>query len=87
MQAAPQACTKATRLRGLIVGGETPTSVHAKPLSSLTMAELGARYLEEYAILHKKPSGIAQDRCNLANRVQALLSKMFALTWSKELAP
>ena len=40
------------------------------------MAELGQRYLDEYAIPHKKPSGIAQDRRNLQNHVVPLMGKL-----------
>lgn len=40
------------------------------------MAELGQRYLDEYAIPHKKPSGLAQDRRNLQNHVVPLIGKL-----------
>jgi hypothetical protein len=38
-----------------------------------TVAELGARYLEEYAHPHKKPSACSQDRRNLQNHVIPLI--------------
>ena len=40
------------------------------------MAELGQRYLDEYAVPHKKPSGIAQDRRNLRNHIVPLMGKL-----------
>jgi hypothetical protein len=73
---AEQARLEALRLRGLIAAGETPSAVHQKPASSLTVADLEERYLEEYAVPHKKPSGIAQDRRNLANHIVPLIGKL-----------
>jgi hypothetical protein len=40
------------------------------------VAELGQRYLDEYAVPHKKPSGIAQDRRNLQNHVVPLIGNL-----------
>lgn len=64
-----QARMEAQRLRGLVAAGETPVVGRVKQTVEMTIAELGRRYLEEYAIPHKKPSGVAQDRRNLDNHV------------------
>ncbi|MGA8909167.1 MAG: site-specific integrase [Acidobacteriaceae bacterium] len=73
---AEQARLEAQRLRGLIATSETPTGMGAKQAEVITVAELGQRYLDEYAIPHKKPSGIAQDRRNLQNHVVPLMGKL-----------
>lgn len=73
---AEQARLEAQRLRGLIATGETPTGKGAKLPEQVTVAELGQRYLDEYAIPHKKPSGIAQDRRNLENHIVPLIGKL-----------
>lgn len=41
-----------------------------------TVADLATRYLEEYAVQHKKPSSIASDRSNIDNHVLPLLGRM-----------
>jgi len=71
-----QARLEAQRLRGLVAAGETPSAAGAKRSGDITVAELGQRYLDEYAIPHKKPSGIAQDRRNLQNHVVPLIGKL-----------
>ncbi|MDE2580565.1 MAG: site-specific integrase [Rhodospirillales bacterium] len=73
---AEQARVEALRLRGLIATGETPTGKVTQRTEVITVAELGQRYLDEYAIRHKKPSGIAQDRRNLQNHVVPLMGKL-----------
>jgi hypothetical protein len=73
---AEQARLEAQRLRGLVAGGGTPSSTREKRSESTSVAELGRRYLDEYAIPHKKPSGIAQDRRNLENHVIPLIGKL-----------
>ena len=73
---AEQARLEAQRLRGLIATGETPTGKGAKLPEQVTVAELGQRYLDEYAIPHKKPSGIAQDQRNLENHIVPLIGKL-----------
>ena len=73
---AEQARLEAQRLRGLVATGGAPTGMGAKRSEVITVAELGQRYLEDYAIPHKKPSGIAQDRRNLQNHVVPLMGKL-----------
>ena len=73
---AEQARVEALRLRGLIATGETPTGKAAQQAEVITVAELGQRYLDDYAIPHKKPSGIAQDRRNLQNHIVPLMGKL-----------
>lgn len=71
-----QARIEAQRLRGLVAAGEMPKRAGAKRSEDVTVAELGQRYLDEYATAHKKPSGIAQDRRNLDNHIVPLIGKM-----------
>jgi len=73
---AEQARLEALRLRGLIATGETPTGKATQQAEVITVADLGQRYLDEYAIPHKKPSGVAQDRRNLQNHVVPLMGKL-----------
>jgi hypothetical protein len=68
-----QARNEARRLRGLIASGENPILARQRDRSVPTVAELGARYLEEYAHPHKKPSACSQDRRNLQNHVIPLI--------------
>ena len=73
---AEQARLEAQRLRGLIAAGEKPQATGAKRSHEVTVAELGQRYLDEYALPHKKPSGVAQDLRNLQNHVVPLIGQM-----------
>lgn len=73
---AEQARLEALRLRGLVAAGENPASTRAIQRTTPTVAELGKRYLEEYATQHKKPSAIAQDRRNLNNHIIPLIGKI-----------
>lgn len=73
---AEQARNEARRLRGLIASGENPALERSRDRSMPTVAELGQRYLEEYARLHKKPSGLAQDRRNLDNHIIPLIGSL-----------
>ncbi len=73
---AEQARLEAQRLRGLIATGETPRGAGAKRSDEVTVAEIGQRYLDEYATPHKKPSGVAQDRRNLQNHVVPLIGQL-----------
>ncbi|MEO9190318.1 MAG: site-specific integrase [Acetobacteraceae bacterium] len=71
-----QARIEAQRLRGLIAAGEHPSAAWVTRVGGTTIAELGQRYLDEYATPHKKPSGIAQDRRNLQNHVAPLIGTL-----------
>ncbi len=73
---AEQARNEARRLRGLIASGENPAAERLRDRSMPTVAELGQRYLEEYARPHKKPSGLAQDRRNLDNHIIPLIGSL-----------
>jgi integrase len=64
---------ESVRLRGQLAAGDAPTPGRRRANGDLTIAELGTRYLDEYATQHKKPSGVAQDRRNLHNHVNPLL--------------
>lgn len=70
-----QARVEAIRLRGVVASGENPASARTRDRSTSTVAELGERYMSEYAGAHKKPSAIAQDRRNLANHIVPLIGK------------
>ena len=75
---AEQARNEARRLRGLIASGENPALARSHERSIPTIAELGKRYLEEYARPHKKPSALAQDQRNLQNHVVPLIGSLKA---------
>lgn len=73
---AEQARNEARRLRGLIASGENPALARSHERSIPTVAELGARYLNEYARPHKKPSAFAQDQRNLQNHIIPLIGSL-----------
>jgi len=75
---AEQAKNEARRLRGVIASGENPALLRSRERSIPTVAELGARYLEEYARPHKKPSAFAQDLRNLQNHIIPLIGTLQA---------
>ena len=75
---AEQAKNEARRLRGVIASGENPALSRSRERSIPTVAELGARYLEEYARPHKKPSAFAQDLRNLQNHIVPLIGTLRA---------
>ena len=57
-----QARLEAVRLRGIVAAGENPATARMPERSASTIADLGERYMTEYAEEYKKPSAIAQDR-------------------------
>ena len=73
---AEQARPEAYRLRGIIAAGENPALTHSREGSASSVADLGERYMTEYAEEHKKPSAIAQDRRNLDNHILPLIGKL-----------
>jgi integrase len=73
---AEQARNEARRLRGLIASGGNPALERSRDRALPTVADLGERYIEEYARPHKKPSGLAQDRRNLDNHVNPLIGSL-----------
>ena len=73
---AEQARLEARRLRGIIASGESPATGRTRDCSVATMAELGERYMTEYATAHKKPASIAQDRRNLDNHISPVIGKL-----------
>jgi hypothetical protein len=75
---AEQAKNEARRLRGVIASGENPALLRSRERSIPTVAELGARYLEEYARPYKKPSAFAQDVRNLQNHIVPLIGTLRA---------
>lgn len=75
---AEQARNEARRLRGLIASGENPALARSHERSIPTVAELGARYLEDYARPHKKASAFAQDQRNLQNHIIPLMGSLKA---------
>ena len=104
---------KALRLRGRILDGHEPLEEREQERGEPTVGELATQYLERYALAHKRPSSVRNDRQMIegiirprigslriraigkrdieslhatlkatpyrANRVLALLSKMFAI--------
>ena len=72
---AEQARLEALRLRGIVAAGENPAA-GTRERSASTIADLGERYMIEYAKEHKKPSAVAQDRRNLDNHILPLIGKL-----------
>jgi hypothetical protein len=81
---AEQARNEARRLRGVVAAGENPAVTRSHERSAPTIAELGRRYLDEYAQPHKKPSGLAQDRRNLENHIVPLIGSLKVSEISRE---
>ena len=73
---AEQARLEALRLRGIVAAGENPATARTRERSVSTIADLGERYMIEYAKEHKKPSAVAQDRRNLDNHILPLIGKL-----------
>ena len=64
--------------RGILVaaaGGEDPAAARAEKQPSLTVADLGQRYLDEHARPKKKPSSVKADLCNLKNHILPALGQ------------
>jgi integrase len=72
---AEQARLEALRLRGIVAAGENPATARTRERSASTIADLGERYMIEYAKEHKKPSAVAQDRRNLDNHILPLIGR------------
>jgi integrase len=73
---AEQARNEARRLRGLIAAGQNPSQIRSQERTAPIIAALGERYLDEYAKLHKKPAGLAQDKRNLDNHIIPLIGRL-----------
>jgi integrase len=73
---AEQARNEARRLRGVIASGGNPALDRSRDRVVPTVADLGERYIEEYARPHKKASGLAQDRRNLDNHIKPLIGSI-----------
>jgi integrase len=68
-----QARAKAIKLRGTIANGKDPARARDEHDEAPTVDALADRYLAEYAVAHKKPRSIAEDRRNLALHVRPVL--------------
>jgi integrase len=111
----------ARKMLGRVAGGEDPAQDRADAKAEPTFADLAALYLERWAMVHKAPKSVVEDRKMLdsdilplwkhhklsaigrrdvialldaivargagvkANRVRALLSKVFAFALAREL--
>lgn len=60
---------QATALLAAARRGEDPAHERKQGRVAPTVAELGARFLQEHARPHKKPSSVAMDESNLANHL------------------
>lgn len=63
-------------MRGIIAAGDYPAANRTRERFASTIADLGERYMLEYAEEHKKPSAFAQDRRNLDNHILPLIGKL-----------
>jgi len=73
---AEQARLEALRLRGIVAAGENSVTARTREQSASTIADLGERYMIEYARENKKPSAVAQDQRNLDNHILPLIGKL-----------
>jgi hypothetical protein len=73
---AEQARLEALCLRGIVAADENTVASSTNEQSAATVADLGKRYMIEYAKEYKKPSAVAQDRGNLNNHIMPLIEKL-----------
>ena len=73
---AEQARRECHRLRGLVSAGDPLLALDRGRSHNATVEQLAQRYLDDYAVSYKKPSGIAQDRRNLQNHVVPLIGQL-----------
>jgi integrase len=67
---AEQARTKAQSLRGAIADGEDLAKIRDERAAAPTLNQLADRFIEEYAIPHKKSRSVEEDRRNLKLHVR-----------------
>lgn len=73
---AESARREAIRILGLIRDGRDPAEERRAARGAITFAAFAARYLEEYALPHKKPRTVIEDRRQLDQRIIAALGKL-----------
>ncbi len=70
---------QALRLLGEVHSGAGVEELRQGKQQQATMADLSRRYIDDYALQHKKPSSVRMDQKNIANHVLPLLgSKLVA---------
>ncbi len=67
---------EAIRILGLIRDGRDPAEERRAAKGATTFAAFAARYLEEYAIPHKKPRTVIEDRRLLDQRILPAIGKL-----------
>lgn len=67
---------EAQRLLGELAGGTDVALFRDTARQSPTVEDLCHRFVEDYAVHHKKPSSVATDRNNIANHVVPLIGHM-----------
>ncbi len=70
-----QARKAARRVLLAAADGQDPAEARAAKRPTLTIADLGERYLDEHARPKKKPSSVKADLCNLKNHILPTLSR------------
>ncbi len=70
-----QARKAARRVLLAAADGQDPAEERAEKRPTLTIADLGERYLDEHARPKKKPSSVKADLCNLKNHILPTLSR------------
>lgn len=70
-----QARKAARRVLLAAADGQDPAEARVEKRPTLTIADLGERYLEEHARPKKKPSSVKADLCNLKNHILPTLSR------------
>jgi integrase len=70
-----QARKAARRVLLAAADGQDPAGARAEKQPTLTIADLGQRYLDEHARPKKKPSSVKADLCNLKNHILPALGR------------
>ena len=65
--------TEAKKRLGAVAGRKSSFDAQSDPSSSPTLEEFSRIYLERYALLHKKPRSVAEDRRNLELHILPIL--------------
>ena len=70
-----QARKVARRVLLAAADGQDPAEERAEKRPTLTIADLGERYVDEHARPKKKPSSVKADLCNLKNHILPALGR------------
>jgi len=81
---AEQARTRAIRARGDIANGKDPAAERDAQGGVPTIAQFGDRFIAEYAIPHKKPRSVQEDRRNFKRHLVPALGRLKVSALSRQ---